>query len=199
MSKNGFITVGVSGLKELEKALSVLPEKLAQKVIAQATAAGAAVVRKEAKQRCPVVTGNLRRAIRIKRKFNRCGKCIYQVGPGRGAKKNGKYTVDGYYGHMVEFGTSAHVIKPKNFKKHLKAALRSGKATTVHKALGPGGVFGSRVNHPGARAQPFLRPAFDSGHDAVIRAMRRRIKIGIEQEARKLARGRIAARRRARL
>lgn len=51
-----------------------------------------------------------------------------------------------YIAHLVEFGTAPHF--QKNFK----------------------GGF----NHPGARAQPFFRPAFDSEKDHVIQTLARR-------------------------
>lgn len=54
------------------------------------------------------------------------------------------FTAD--YSRYVEFGTAPHEIsaKPGGF---LRFAGRSGV------------VFARRVNHPGTRAQPFLRPA----------------------------------------
>ncbi len=203
MAKDGFIDVEVSGLMELERALSALPDAMARsKVFAASVAAGARVVRKEAQRRCPVVTGNLRRSIKIKRKFNKAGLCIYQVGPGRSGKKNGKYEVDGFYGLMVEFGTSGHRI---NVDKRKVLMLRKNKRASGRKpgtfkgyanrwvALVSGGVV-----HPGAKPRPFLRPAFDASTGEVIRVMQRRLKAGIEREARKLAKARNQARRLAR-
>lgn len=55
------------------------------------------------------------------------------------------------YAHLVEFGTKAHVIKAKNAK-----------------AMGKDGIFGTKVDHPGAEAKPFFYPAY--------RALRKRVK-----------------------
>jgi len=53
----------------------------------------------------------------------------------------------------VEFGTAAHKIKAK--PQH---------------ALSFGGTTVREVDHPGARAKPFMRPAFDSASSAAIAA-----------------------------
>lgn len=47
------------------------------------------------------------------------------------------------YARHVEYGTKPHVIRIKN-----KKALSDGKT-----------IFGTKVNHPGTRAQPFIRPS----------------------------------------
>lgn len=61
------------------------------------------------------------------------------------------------YARAVEFGTQPHVIVPRRRKalawggrRRLSGALASGSAPTF---------FAKRVNHPGTRAQPYLRPA----------------------------------------
>lgn len=66
------------------------------------------------------------------------------------------------YAALVEFGTKAHVI-----------AARNG-------ALALGGGFARAVRHPGARARPFLRPAFDSQARAAVIAVGNRIKEVLE-------------------
>lgn len=62
------------------------------------------------------------------------------------------------YGRYVEYGTPPHIIEPKNrealaFEPGKKARLESGgkKGATV---------FAKKVNHPGTRPQPFIRPTF---------------------------------------
>jgi len=50
-----------------------------------------------------------------------------------------------FYGKYVEFGTPPHVIEAKN-----KQAL--------HWKQGGKDMFARRVNHPGTRPQPFIRP-----------------------------------------
>lgn len=184
----GWMTSEVSGTKELDRMLSVLPDQIAQKVLRGAVLAGATEMKRQAKRRCPIKSGRLRRSIRVKYKRigrgSRTGRVFYQVGPSE------------RYGHLVEFGTGFHVIKP-SLSRRIKRRV-AGENVSSKWALGKNGMFGKRVNHPGATPQPFLRPAFDEGQDDIIRAMKRRIGTGIEKEARKLARENIVKRRSAR-
>lgn len=88
---------------------------------------------------CPVDKGDLRSSIGY----------ACHLGSSGGMTKPGEY--DGIIGTnkehapYVEFGTRPHVITIKNAK-----ALSDGKT-----------IFGVRVNHPGTKAQPFMRPAMD--------------------------------------
>lgn len=148
--------IRVSGFKELEANLKALPLRLARNVVARATYAGAVVVRDAARKNAPVKTGKLRKSIRIKKKRSRRGstEVIYTVFPKE------------YYGHIVEKGSGPHIIKVK-----------------TKKALGKYGKFGLIVKHPGAKAKPFLRPAFDDNIPRIIDAMQAKLVQGIEREA----------------
>lgn len=90
-------------------------------------------VQNEARRRAPVDTGRLRSSI-----VSRAERSGRQVGYVIGTNVS--------YAAAVEDGTSPHVIKPS--KK--KALYWPGAAHPVGK-----------VNHPGTRAQPFLRPAVE--------------------------------------
>jgi HK97 gp10 family phage protein len=148
--------IRVSGFKELESNLKALPLRLARNVVARATYAGAVVVRDAARKNAPVKTGKLKKSIRIKKRRSRRGstEIVYAVSP------------QVFYGHMVEKGTPPHVIKAK-FKK----------------AMGKDGKFGLIVKHKGAKAKPFLRPAFDDNIPRIIDAMQAKLVQGIEREA----------------
>jgi hypothetical protein len=54
------------------------------------------------------------------------------------------------YGLFMEVGTRPHVIRPKNPRDWLRWIGADGR---VH--------FAKKVNHPGTRAQPHLRPALE--------------------------------------
>jgi HK97 gp10 family phage protein len=82
--------------------------------------------------RVPVDTGELRESIGV------------QVQPGRVVV--GPTAAHATY---VEYGTKPHIIEPKN-KKALAFKV-NGKTVIV-----------KRVQHPGTKAQPFVRPAFDA-------------------------------------
>ena len=93
-------------------------------------------VANEARRRAPVDTGRLRASIVSQPEYT--GR---KVGYAVGTNVN--------YGAAVEYGTAPHVIKPVN----KKALFWPGARHPVGK-----------VNHPGTRAQPFLRPAVEMTH-----------------------------------
>jgi HK97 gp10 family phage protein len=90
-------------------------------------------VQNEARRRAPVDTGRLRSSI---------------VSRTEGGGRQLGYVVGSNvtYAAAVEYGTAPHVIVPKN----RKALYWPGAAHPV-----------AKVNHPGTRAQPFLRPAIE--------------------------------------
>ena len=92
-----------------------------------------------------VVTGHLRRSIST------------QMGDLEATihTSNVKYAV------IVEKGSKAHVIRPKNKKAlYWKGASRPVKM----------------VNHPGSKAKPYLEPAFESEKDKFIENLKEAIK-----------------------
>lgn len=90
-------------------------------------------VQNEARRRAPVDTGRLRSSI-VSRAEGGGRSLGYVVG------SNVNYAAD------VEYGTAPHVIKPR----YKQALYWPGAAHPV-----------ASVNHPGTRAQPFLRPAIE--------------------------------------
>ncbi|MFH9368072.1 HK97-gp10 family putative phage morphogenesis protein [Streptomyces anulatus] len=90
-------------------------------------------VQNEARRRAPVDTGRLRSSI---------------VSRAEGSGRTVGYVVgtNVNYAAAVEYGTAPHVIVPKN-----------GKALYWPGARHPV----AKVNHPGTRAQPFMRPAIE--------------------------------------
>jgi HK97 gp10 family phage protein len=148
------VEIKIEGLKELEKALLALPDKIAKRILARSVYAGAAVVRKAAREKCPVKTGKLRKSIKIKKRRSKDRReVVYSVFVGE------------FYGRMVEYGTQSHRIKAKKGK-----------------VMGKDGRFGSEVDHPGGSAKPFLRPAFDSSTHQIIEAMKAKMAEGIAKE-----------------
>jgi HK97 gp10 family phage protein len=92
----------------------------------------------EMESRVPVDSGRLRQSLRIEVQTD---KVI--IGP------NTPYA--GY----VEFGTRPHVIEPKT------------PGGTLVFTVGGRKVFTKRVRHPGTRAQPYVRPAFEAWVDSL--------------------------------
>lgn len=94
-------------------------------------------IKADMEARAPVRTGRMRQSIEIKVMNEGV-----RIGP----------TTD--YAAYVEYGTKPHEIRPKN-----KKALRFRMGNTL--------VFAKKVNHPGTKAQPFVRPAFDAWVDTL--------------------------------
>jgi HK97 gp10 family phage protein len=90
-------------------------------------------VQNEARRRAPVDTGRLRSSI---------------VSRSEGSGRSVGYVVgtNVNYAAAVEYGTAPHVIKPK----YKQALYWPGARHPV-----------AQVNHPGTKAQPFLRPAIE--------------------------------------
>jgi hypothetical protein len=89
----------------------------------------------------------------------------------------GVFGREGPLAHLVELGTAAHRIK-------------AGAGKVISFVVGYKRVFATVVQHPGARANPFLRVAADvKAHDA-IDAIGDSLGKGVEKEALKLGKRR---------
>lgn len=169
--------IEVKGLAELHRALQGLPAKIEANVMRGALRAGGNVIKAEAKSLAPVgdpyVTrnksgdatlhrgGSLRDSIRVSARMSRkLGQVSATV------KAGGKIA---WYAHLVEFGTAAHVIKPKNRKSLFFAGLNR-----------------ELINHPGAKKNPFMRLAFDRKARSAIDAIAAYIKNRLPKELGKL-------------
>jgi HK97 gp10 family phage protein len=134
------VIVEVSGLKELEANLRQFSDDVRDKMLTDATRAGAEVVQVEAINLAPKKRGlasSLSIASRIKIRMKQPDQFGVRALIVAGAP----------HSHLLEFGTKPHKIVTKT-----KKAL-ADKAANL--------FFGKVVNHPGNRARPFLRPAFE--------------------------------------
>lgn len=163
----GSETVEVEGLADLSKQLLGFADAVQRKVMRGALAAGARVVRDDAKANVPVapateynaakynsVAGSLRKSIRVSSRVDR------KAGVVRATVVAGSF--DAYYARWVEFGTKPHVIHAKDGS-----------------VLDMQGVFTRLIHHPGSNARQFMRKAIDSqlqaATQAVVDTMRERI------------------------
>lgn len=111
--------------------------------------AGAEVVLADAKARAPdYIAENLGKRTTAKR----ATRVEVSVGPMR----------EKHLARWVEFGTRPHTIQPRARKRGRRRAL----------AIPGWGIF-RRVRHPGARKQPFLRPAYEAQKGNAQQAMSR--------------------------
>lgn len=166
----------IKGGEELQKFLTELPVKIERNIMRSALRAGAKVFADQAKINVPVKSGDLKRSIELSTK-----------------SKNGKITAKvkagddiAFYAHMIEFGTAKHIVKLDD-KDRPERMTRRGKKKmigykTINKMVNNGSLVingkfvGDKINHPGARAKPFMRPAFDSKSSDAIRAVGLKIK-----------------------
>ena len=156
----------VKGLAELQKFLDELPIKLEQNIMRGALRAGAKVQLARAKELVPVEAGGphpgaLRDSLRIGRATLKNGTLRMPVvagsktKPKKGSKAASRGAgVDAYWAPWVEFGTAAHLIKPKN-------------RTSMFFA----GLMREVVHHPGAKKHPFMRPALDTTVQQAVTAV----------------------------
>lgn len=131
------------GPKRLQRKLRKLKRVFLERELPRAMGDIALHIEREAKQRAPVDTGNLRASI---------ASVIEEIAGGYRAVigSNVEYAAD------VEFGTGPHTItgNPLRF------------------TTGGEVVFATKVNHPGTPAQPYLGPALRASEDYVTRRLK---------------------------
>lgn len=148
----------IEGLRELTRALRLLPRNMEARVYRSAARAGASAYRREVLSRDPDLTIRKVKIVADRRR----GPFFFKVGL---AKDHWQYV-------FKEFGTRAHQIT-------VKAARVLGD--------GKGGFFGRTVSHPGQRERPVFRPALDASEPAVRQAFIDGLGRGLAREARKVA------------
>ena len=157
----------VKGLKELAHMMQQLPEKMEKNVMRGALRAGAKVLEAETLNNVPVDQGALKKSIKI-RTSNKRGEIVASV------------RATDFKARWIEYGTAAHWIKVDEKAAPTRMTRRGLKAVSVSTlnemaakgSLKIGETFaGASVLHPGAKAQPYMRPALDAkSTEAVIAA-----------------------------
>lgn len=147
----------VQGLAEIQRKLAEFPAKVEANVVRAALRAGAVVVRREALGLVPVKTGKLKSTVRVGT-FKK-GREIHATVKAGDPKKRV------FYAHLVEGGTKPHIIK-----------ARRGGVLILGKRF-----FARSVQHPGAKASPFMRPAFNATTDRALDAIADRARARLEK------------------
>ena len=174
------ITGKIEGLdKVLAKLNSLARQSTRSKILRKAVNAASRPMLAEAKTTVPVGDGWLKRSLGLRiQTYRNTGAVVAVVGPRTGFQRNkrtGQKTLTAYgsklrartvsrptyYAHLVEFGTQPHSVS------------RGGKRKRP--------LQGARL-HPGAKARPFLRPAFEAQKTAAMETLRSVILAGIEAE-----------------
>lgn len=95
----------VEGLEELERTLRELPDKVEKKVVSQALRKGLKPIQKEAKNLAPVLSGQLKKAIKIRAGKRKKGQVSVNVIIGDKDFQN-------FYPKFIEYGTSKLPANP---------------------------------------------------------------------------------------
>ena len=152
------MNVDILGGKALAKMLNELPLKIERNIMRSALRSGASVIAAEARRNVPNASGELKSTIRTSSNAKRGMVEANAVVGNRKTKK-------GWYATFVEFGTAPHLIRAGKNKPVLSFRDRNG---VWHRAL--------EVNHTGAKAKPFMRPAFDTKGDEAVKAVADKIR-----------------------
>jgi HK97 gp10 family phage protein len=152
------IRVNVKGMEEvralMKRAKGIAAPRLIQKY---ATLPAAMLVRDDAKRR-------VRRGPGIDTRGNRRKHLEEQIFATRGHSRDGSSIagvdyIKAPHAHLVEFGTAPHIIRPR----------RRGRLLWIKKLR----LLLPFVNHPGAEARPFLKPAARRTRPAVKKQLER--------------------------
>ena len=155
-----------ASLKAVLAELDKLPVRVEANLSRGALRAAAKPMFETARERVPVKSGALKDTIRLSSAIKKkTGEIVVRIVAGSrvsGGSAKGKTGADrgAFYAHIVEFGAAAHTIK------------------------GPvviGGKTYRNIKHPGARASPFMRPAFDTSDQRSVDAFAEYMKKNIEK------------------
>lgn len=163
--------------------MRTIPENMQGKVLQKALAAGTAPVVTDARQRAPVKSGVLRRAIHAMRsKLNSNGIFEERIVRVRHGKKQQKNNRDAFYWRFIEFGRGA-VTAGSRFRRARGGGFRNSKTDATVLGTPEKGFFGKTVGP--AAARPFLRPAFDTNKFKSLNAITEQLRKALEVAARK--------------
>lgn len=151
----------VEGLKELEQQLLDLGAIGAKKALRMSMMKATKPILDNMKQRVPTKSGQLRKT--IKRKFTAGKYNAGQLDIGPMGKKS-------WYARFVEYGTAPH-----------KLGKGSNRVNSRGRVINKGG--GNL--HPGSKAQPFIRKAWEWGQGSLVSAFKNDLKKSIDRVARK--------------
>ena len=163
-------SVSLEGLKEVWDLIAKLPDQLAREVYPQAARDALEIMRDDARARVPEEAGRLRDAIKIRT----------EKSGARGGVRAQLYVDPGAQGagdaHLVEYGTDPHRIPKRGSGGDDGAVNRSGDGQD------------KRTQYPGAKATPFMRPAFEATKQRVVDTLGINVIKGVERQVRSLSR-----------
>lgn len=164
----------VRGRAEVKNFMARIPVDLEGKVLRGAARAAAKVVAEEAKERTQ--SDEIRGAIKVSTSRPDGGRVIAKVQvKGRGA----------YLAPWEEYGTAPHLISVDASQSGGMSVGRINRLAkdpdSNHSLIIGGNFVGATVLHPGARPNPFLRPALDIKEGEAIAAAQNYIRSRIKR------------------
>lgn len=154
----------ITGGDAIARALAEFPVKIEVLMMRGGLRTGALLIAADAKARVPVQSGALRDSIKVRTGKKRDGKVFAYVVAGSRKNKDSPW-----YAHLVEYGVKPHIIVAGGGTKSGKALAAAGR------------ILGEKVDHPGANAKPFMRPALSSQASNAIEAMAEYLRARIER------------------
>lgn len=148
------VKIDFEGLKQTLQVLDQLPLAMQKKIVAASIRESAKPILKDAKQRMPRKTGQLRRTLKII-KYRRTGsptRTTYAVRHTFSKKMNGEDSKNQYYAAFIHAGTKDRV--PKNTK-------------TLRFVSASGGVFFTKKAR-GIKPNPYLGDAWKANESSVL-------------------------------
>lgn len=180
-SKNSSkIYIEASALSEILKKMEHIDKYIKRVALGQAMEAGAEMILDSARQKVKKASGHLSRSLGMRKKIVLQTRAQYSyavIGPirrsyaatikrmhmnrsqRRNSTPNEAVNSATQYSHFVEYGTSPHPIGQGDVTNFDVASRKNRK----YQADG--------AWHPGAKPQPFLRPAYDEKKDLAIKVM----------------------------
>lgn len=165
------IKIDTSSLKELVSMMENIDKKVRNKGLRDALKVGKKIFLEAAKLKVPKKYKVLLRSLGSREKYKFAKGFAYSV---LGAKRRAGKWIKGLehiptkYAHLVEYGAAPHTIGRGDITSDI--LIQKGRS---YKSTGN--------MHPGARAKPFLRPAWDQNKERILGAMERVLKAAIEE------------------
>lgn len=166
--------MAMQGLRQLNRKMRAIPPA-AKTAARKAVVEGAHRIAGLQKSLVKEVSGDLKESIHVTNP-GEATPAYSQPGGKRIAREEEAIVTAGNskvrYAHLVEFGTAPHTILGKRLSFFGR-----------RKAMGKDGRFGTRVEHPGAQANPFFWPAYRALKKPVRSKITREINKAIKKAA----------------
>jgi hypothetical protein len=165
----------VKGQAEVSAMLAKLPDRITR-VLRGAVREAANVVAEDARQRCADDLVRAAIKVTVPQRATTPGRAVARIEvKGKGA----------FIGPWLEYGTTPHIISVKGGTFEGKGVRQLNREAKEPSLVIGGHFVGPEVQHPGARPEPFLRPAMDAkeaaARDAAQAYINKRFGIGGDQ------------------